>query len=308
MSAINMQTIISEEPNQFRRGIIQAFVAGSMLMPIVNFIKTEGMEYSYGMQTSLGGIAFRSLNGAYDPSAGIVNPMKEKLAILGGIVQMDHSLENSPTHANAIMAKAKAAGLYYDWACINGDPQTDPKAFYGLKSRIQAAQIVYAGADGADLTCPMLDEVLDKVVGPNNAKVLIMSKYQRRQFKRQLVDTAQGSTVADVTTHVDSYDGAKIVVMDEDDVPTTVLPQTETRGSCQTTGSIYCIRPGADPEGEYVQGIVRGYDVAGSPTGSNVIVHKVLAQTNTTIGDLIEMFGGLGCFHGRCAARLAGLK
>jgi hypothetical protein len=290
-------TWAAEEPNQFRRGLVQAFVAGSVIIPLLNFVQVATPQYSYGEQTTLGNIDFRDFNDLYESDAGIVNPKIENLALFGGTIRIDHQLEASPTHVNAVMAKMKGAGLFYDYMFINGDTTTNHKSFAGLKARVGVPQTLYAGDNGGPLTLALLDQLMDKVVGPNSTKVLAMSKYQKRAFKALVVAAAHGATVADVTNSLDTYDGAKIQVMDEDDVPQTVLPQTETRGSSNVTGSIYCFRPGKDPEGEYVQGLVRG----------GMIVHKPLALFNTQIGDLVEMFGGLGVFHGRAAARLAGL-
>lgn len=304
-----------------RKGLIQAVVAGSMLLPILRFVPVQGFEYEYGEQTTLGSITFRNLNGTYDSNAGIVNLKKEKLALFGGTILMDWQLEGGPTHVNAVYAKTKSLGLFYDNMFINGDPGTDPKAFFGLKFRILAAQTVYAGTNGGALTLSLLDQLLDKVVGPNNTKVILMSKKQKRAFKALVLAAAGGASAADVLSGYDTYDGAKIVTMDEDDQPTSVLPQTETRGSSNVTGSIYCFRPGQDPEGEFLQGLVRVGSagmhptqnvggVAGDmalPLSGGLIAHRALAQVNTQIGDLVEMFGGLGVFHGRAAARLAGL-
>ena len=143
----------------------------------------------------------------------------------------------------------------------------------------------------------LLDELLDAVAGPNNEKVLIMNKWCKRVYKKLLKAAATGTSMAEVSNGIDAYDNAPVVIMDEDDAETPVLPQNEVCGTANDTCSIYCIRPGQDPEGEYVQGLVRG----------NMIQHVVLAQINTQVQDLIEMFAGVGVFHGRAAARLAGI-
>ena len=155
----------------------------------------------------------------------------------------------------------------------------------------------YAGDNGGQLTLDLLEQLLDKVAGPNSGKVLLLSKYQRRKIKTLLLAAAGGASLADAATSPDTYDGAKLAIFDEDDAETPVLPQTETRGSSDVTGSIYCIKPGADPEGDFIQGLVRG----------QIVEHKQMAQVNTTVGDLVEMVGGVGIFHARAAARLAGL-
>ncbi len=280
-----------------RRGLIQTILGVSVFFRLLRFVPVDGFNYPYGVQATLGGIAFRGLNENYDPSKGVVNPKVENLKIFGGTIQLDWQLEGTETHTNAVTAKMKAAGLHYDYNVINGNPEADAKAFYGLKYRLTGNQVSYAGANGGALTLALLDDLLDRTAGPNTSKVLIMSKYQRRKLKALLLASAGGASLADAAASPTEYDGAKIEVLDEDDVETPVLPQTETRGNSNVTGSIYCIRPGEDPAGDYVQGLVR----------RDMVQHRPLAQTGTMIGDLVEMVGGLGVFHGRAASRLAGL-
>jgi hypothetical protein len=297
--AISLLDWAAQEQEPMKSGIVQKFSGESVFARILKFVKVDGLAYEYGEQTTLGGIEFRSIGGSYKPSTGGVNPKSENLVPFGGIVQVDHSMQGSAAHTNALLAKTRAAALFYDYYVINGDPSAKDgaKQFYGLKKRLVGNQVLFAGDNGGALSLDLLDLLLDAVAGPNSAKVLIMSKYQKRQYKKLLRDSATGSTMAEVANGIDTYDGAKIEVLDEDDVETPILPQDEKRGSSNVTGSIYCLRPGQDPEGDFVQGLVK----------SNMVEHKPLAQVNTQVQDLIEMFGGLGVFHGRAAARLAGL-
>lgn len=297
MSSISIVDYVSQEQNPMRKGLLQTILGSSVMFRLLRFVPVSGMAYPYAVQATLGGIAFRGLNDEYDPSKGTVNPGVEQLRIFGGLVQLDHQMRNTPSHTNAVSAKMKAAGLFYDLNVINGNPNVDAKAFWGLKYRLIGNQVIYAGDNGGALTLPLIDDLLDRVAGPNTKKVLLMSKYQRRKMKALLLASAGGASLADAAASPTVYDGAKIEVLDEDDVETPVLPQTETRGSSDVTGSIYCIRPGEDPEGDFVQGLVR----------NDMVTHTPMAQTNTKIGDLVEMIGGLGVFHGRAAARLAGL-
>lgn len=297
MSSISLVDFAAQEKDPMRRGVLQQITHESIFFKELRFVPVEGFSYQYATQSKMPGITFRAMNGTYAADGGIVNPGIENLKIFGGIVNIDHALQGSSTHTNAVTQKIRSAGLFFDYNVINGNPAVDPLQFYGLKNRIIGGQIIYAGANGAALTLGLVDQILDKVAGPNNEKLLIMSKYQRRAFKGVVLTTATGARSDDVVNEVQTYDGAKILVLDEDDMETAILPQTETRGNSAVTGSLYCIRPGKDPEGEYVQGLIRG----------NMVEHKPLAQTNTLVGDLIEMVAGLGVFHGRAAARLAGL-
>jgi hypothetical protein len=124
-----------------------------------------------------------------------------------------------------------------------------------------------------------------------------MSKYQRRNLKMAMINEATGTSLLEIGASVPSYDGAKIEILDEDGDEAPILPQTETWGTSTTASRIYCIKPGEDPEGEWVQGLM----------GNKMIDHEQQGVRGTTYIDLVEMLGGLAVFHGRAAACIAGL-
>jgi hypothetical protein len=304
MPAISLSQYLAQEQQPMRRGLVQNMLGNSVFMRILRFVPVEGISYTYGQQSTLPGVAFRGFNEEYMSSAGVVNPKTERLVPFGGTIQVDHTLEGSDTHTNALLAKTRAAGLFYDFNVINGDPTENPKAFYGLKARLTGNQVITQADNGGDVTWEKVADLLDLVAGPNNKKVLVMSKYQRRKLKNDLLADVSGATLGERNDPLTSFEGARIEVLDEDDVETPVLPQTETQGSSAVTGSIYCIVPGEDPAGDMVQGLIKSFP---GQAGDELIVHKKLAQVNTLVGDLVEMLGGLGVFHGRAAARLKGL-
>lgn len=298
MPAITMLDYASQIQDPMRVGLIQNIVASSVFFSLLRFVPVDGFNYPYGEQATLGGIAFRGINESYTASAGIVNPKIETLKIFGGLIQIDHQFAGSEMHANAVMAKTRAAGLHYDYHVINGDQSSDAKQFVGLKHRLQGNQVILPTSGvGEKVELEDIDNLVDRVVGPNESKVLLMSKYQRRRVKEEMRIRSTATSMEDISTMPATFNGVRIVVLDEDDTETPILPQTETCGTAHNTGSIYCIRPGSDPAGEYVQGLVRG----------QMVEHKPLAQVNTTVSDLVEIVAGLGVFHGRAAARLMGL-
>jgi hypothetical protein len=230
-----------------------------------------------------------------------VNPKTERLAIFGGLVEVDHQLaelKGGVARTNAILAKTRSAGLFFDRYCVLGDSAVDAKQFDGLRVRIVGNQLITNAVDGAAVARAKVDELLDAVAGPNEGKVLVMNKAVRRGLKDALLAEAGGSGLVDVNGSLTSYDGAKIEVLDEDGDETPILDFNETCGESNDCTSMYCIRPGQDPEGEWVQGLM----------GNKMIDHKQLGQVGTKVQDLVEMLGGLGIFHGRAAARLQGIK
>jgi hypothetical protein len=301
--AISLVDYAAQTQDDMRGGLIQKITNESVFMRVLRFVPVDGFKYLYGEQATLGGIAFRKLNGSYTADAGVVNPKEETLAILGGLVKTDVQLANvrgGVARTNAIMAKMRKAGLFFDKYVIDGDPATVPDSFYGLKTRLVGNQLIYPTADasnGGALVLGDVDRLLDAVAGPNESKVLVMRKAERTKMKQLVVASAGGASVADVGKTMDSYDGAKIELLDEDCDEAPVLPKTETRGSSNVTSSMYCIRPGGSDEGEWVQGLIHGEMVNHMPQGAQ----------GTQMYDLIEMLGGLAVFHGRAAARLAGI-
>jgi hypothetical protein len=290
-----------EDP--MRKGLIQKITNTSIFLKILQFVVVDGMQYEYGEQATTGGIAFRKLNEGYAAEVGVVNPKVEKLGIMGGLVQTDRQFTNKQgdrVRASAISAKVQRAGLFYDKYVIQGDPASDPNQFLGLNARLTGNQVLSAGTNGGALTLSMVDQLLDAVVGPNSEKVLVTNKVDRRSIKQLVVAAAGGAGVTDVGAALPNYDGATIHTIDEDGDDQPILTKTETQGSSAVTSSMYCIRPGKDPEGEWVQGLVSSkmIEVIPPPAGGPV---------PTAVYDLIEGMLGLAVFHGRSAARLKGI-
>lgn len=300
MSAISLIDFQNQTQDKMRRGLVQKITNESIFLKLLRFISVDGFTYQYGEQTALGSIAFRGINQQYTADVGVVNPKYETLSVFGGEIDTDRQLaglRGGAARVNAILAKTRKAGLFYDAMCINGDPATTEKSFYGLKARLTGNQLLNCGTNGGALTLAKVDALIDAVVGPNNKKVLIMNKQDRRALKALSLAAVGGAVLNDVGGSLPAYDNVKIEVLDEDGDEQPILAKTETWGSSSVTSSMYCIRPGEDPEGEFVQGLI----------GSKTIEHEGQGPRGTTVVDIVEMLGGLAVFHGRAAARLAAI-
>lgn len=301
--SISLLSYMNQVEEPMRKGLIQKVTNESIFLKLLRFVPVDGFSYEYGEQTTLGGVAFRNLNGTYNPDTGVVNPKIETLAIFGGQVNTDiqlGDLRGGVARTNAILAKTRKVGLHYDRYVIDGDPAVLKGSFYGLNARLTNNQLLYPVADagnGGVLALSDVDRLLDAVAGPNEKKALVMCKADRRKLKQLVVAAAGGAHVEDVGKSLPSYDNCPIQVIDEDGDETPILAKDETRGSSNVTSSMYCIRPGEDPEGEWVQGLM----------GVKTIGYYPSPPIGTQIIDVIEMLGGLGVFHGRAAARLAGI-
>jgi hypothetical protein len=171
--AISLIDFANSTQDRLRKGLIQKITNESTFLRILHFIQVDGFAYEYGEQTTLGGVAFRAINQQYAPDTGVVNPKFETLSIFGGEIDTDRQLaglRDGAVRVNAILAKTRKAGLFYDAMCINGDPAAIPKSFYGLRARLTGNQVISAGANGGAITTLLMDRVLDAVVGPNEKR------------------------------------------------------------------------------------------------------------------------------------------
>lgn len=287
-----------------KRALVQKITNESVFLKRLRFIPVDGYTYNYGEMTTLGGIAFRTLNGDYPDEAksvGVVNPKIETVSIFGGEVTTDRNMMGTPSgqsvRSSRVMAKVKNAGLFYDKYVIDGDPAVDGKQFYGLNARLTGDNVIYCGDNGGAITLDILDQALDFVVGSNNQKVIVCNKATRRAITRRIRESAGGMGKTDVAGQAMEYDGAPIEVIDEDGDASPILGEDETRGSSNVTCSLYIIRPGSDTDGEYVQGLVN----------SKMVEQEAQGVRGTQHIDLVEAGMGLAVFHHRAAIRVAGI-
>src|SRR3954469_4045188 len=164
--ALSLLDFANQTNSPLKRGLVSEITNESIFLRRLHFVPVNGFAYQYNRQKTLGGIAFRGLNESYTNDTGIVNPQVETLSIFGGEVRTDRQLVNKQgdaVRANAIAAKVKKAGLFFDRYVIKGDPTTNPLQFYGLNARLTGNQVIAAGPNGAALTLDMLDQALDAV-------------------------------------------------------------------------------------------------------------------------------------------------
>ena len=298
--AISLVDFAIQTNSPLKKGLVQEVTNESIFLRRLHFVPVDGFAYTYNRQKTLGGIAFRGLNASYTEDTGVVNPQVETLSIFGGEVRTDRQLVNKQgdtVRANAIAAKVKKAGLFFDRYVIKGDPSADALQFYGINSRLAGAQVLSAGTNGGPLTLDLLDMALDAVAGSNDRKVIVCNKVVRRKITSLIRSAAGGSAMSEIGPQAKEYDGAPIEVLDEDGDEAPILAFDETQGSSNVTTSLYVVRPGRDVDGEYVQGLI----------GSELIEHVAVGLQGTYFTDIVEANMGLGMFHPRAAARVKGI-
>lgn len=233
-----------------RAGVIATFARTSQWLAAMPTVNINGSAYAYNQEGALPGTAFRGIGEAYTGSEGIVNPFTEALKIAGGDLDVDTALVRM--HGPAVRAtheqlKAKSLAATLSTALIKGDAAANPRSFDGFQRRINTAgsQIVDAGSTsgGDPLSLVKLDEVIDKVAGPN--KVLMMNK----QMQRRLSAAARSASVGGYITfepnqfgqRVMFYNGLPILVEYPDNDGTEALAFDEAgAGGGSTATSIYC--------------------------------------------------------------------
>ena len=268
--------------NPLQRGVVETFARTSPVLERLPFMDVNGNAYSYNVEQTLPGIAFRDYNTSYTESTGVVNPHTEKLYIMGGISSVDRALVKTQGSVNNIRAihdnmKAKAAALTFTAKFFNGDNTTDATEFDGLKERLTGSQaLTYTGA----MTLEKVDELIDGVIGGPTA--LFMSKATRRTVNALRRAAGQATEVVSDSfgRQIDAYAGIPIGVIEEDKDGAAILAD----------GEIYAIRMGVQ---EYVSGLQAG--------GMEVID---LGLNRTQYETLIEWICGIAVFHPKAAARL----
>ena len=268
--------------NPLQRGVVETFARTSPVLERLPFMDVNGNAYSYNVEQTLPGIAFRDYNTSYTESTGVVNPHTEKLYIMGGISSVDRALVKTQGSVNNIRAihdnmKAKAAALTFTAKFFNGDNTTAATEFDGLKERLTGSQaLTYTGA----MTLEKVDEMIDGVIGGPTA--LFMSKATRRTVNALRRAAGQATEVVSDSfgRQIDAYAGIPIGVIEEDKDGAAILAD----------GEIYAIRMGVQ---EYVSGLQAG--------GMEVID---LGLNRTQYETLIEWICGIAVFHPKAAARL----
>lgn len=267
--------------NPLQRGVVETFARTSPVLERLPFMDVNGNAYSYNIEKTLPGIAFRDYNESYTESTGVVNPHTEKLFILGGLSSVDRALVKTQGSVNNIRAihdsmKAKAAALTFTKTFFKGDNGTNATEFDGLEERITGDQLLTG-----ELTLAKLDELIDAVVGAPTA--LFMNKATRRNVNALMRAAGQATEVVSDAfgRQIPAYAGLPIGVIEEDKDGNAILAD----------GEVYALRFGIQ---EFVSGLQAG--------GMEVID---LGLNRTQYETLIEWICGVAVFHPKAAARLA---
>lgn len=302
--ALSLLQLKARFQDPMRQGIVDLLWQSSRVMRHLNFIRQPGLTYPYSQRSALPGVAFRGLNEDYTPSAGVVNPAVERLAVMGGSIKTDHiaiDTKGDAARTNEIAAKMEAAAKFFDKNFFNGDMTQDVKGFDGLKRRIKGNQLIKQATNGAVVTTDKVVQLQDLVEGPNSEKILFMNQTNRRNLINAALNNINAKMLVefDASRGVYRFNGSLIEEVFYDEAEQPILDFNETTGSSSNCSSIYCVRFGGQVDERGVQGI----------SGLREdITHRGPIMHGTYVEDVVEMAAGIGLFSGHCAARLEGTK
>jgi len=233
--------------DQLRAGVIEVFVQNSPILERLDFLPLLGGAYTYNMEESLPGIAFRGVNESYTPSTGVINPQTETLRIAGGELDVDaHIIRTRGLGVRSAHEglKIKALARALNKAVFDGNSATNPREFDGLNVRLTGSQKILAGAGGAALTQDMVDSLLAAVPGANaiwcgEGGQNLLTKLLRASTQVSIQTNAFGEELT-------AYRGIPILNVGKDSTNSEILDFDEDPGDATfDTTSIYAVRMGS---------------------------------------------------------------
>lgn len=291
---------------EVRRAVVEIFGSSTQLLAQMPFENINGNSISFIQEDTPGAMEFRSVNSSYTEGSGTVSRINEPLVICGGDVDVDRFMietGNESLRSTQEAGKIKRLGQLFVYKVIKGDQTSDPNEFSGLQARLAGtSQTVTNATNGAGLSLAKLDEMIDKVDGPN--KRLVMSKAMARKFKaaaRPVTttppvagDVLYGTGWTEFGTGPQTYDGIPIVVVDDNDALYTTLGFAETCGGSSVCTSVYCVA------------LAEGY-FTGIQNSAPMVDDLGMLQTKPSYRTRIEWYASICLWHPRAAARLEGI-
>ena len=288
------------ERDPARLAVIRELAEGE-LMSIIPFQDVEGEGVFYDQEGELPAVGFRGINETLDATYGVLNPQAERLKIMGAEVDVDTAIidmRGPQAIADQVQMKVRSMRMTFEDHVINGDETTNPRAFDGLRRRINVGSSQAINMNGA-LSLTALDELIDACDAVGGEKVLIMNKKMRRRLNTASRNSSIGGFINysqnEFGRRVTTYGDVPIVVTDVNAANQQIQPFTEASSST----SIYCVAFG-DLLTTGLQGRARGqFGVSVRQLGE--VPDAPVDRTR------LEWYCGMAVMNGRSAARLYGV-
>src|SRR5215218_8353533 len=149
------------------RGVIETVVKESQLLQWLPFLDVTGTAVTYNREATMPAASFYDVGDTWTEATPTFTQVTAALKIVGGDADVDNFLQATyadpnDIEAEVIASRAKSVAYKYNDAFITGDSAVDPKAFDGLtKTLTSTTQEFAAGANGAQLTLDMVDQLID---------------------------------------------------------------------------------------------------------------------------------------------------
>ncbi len=166
------------------QGVIETIVKDSPLLQRLPFIDITGNAITYNRENAQPSAAFFQVGDTWTESTPTFTQLTTSLVIMGGDADVDRYIATTRNNVQDIEAavlelKAKAVRYKFEETFITGDTAVDTKSFDGVAKQVTTGQTITAGTNGAQLTPPFLDQLID-LVKPGRPDLLLMSKRSRR--------------------------------------------------------------------------------------------------------------------------------
>ncbi len=229
------------------RGVIDTIVKESSVLTVLPFSSVVGNSLTYNRESTNPVAAFYDVGDTWTEATPTFTQVQATLKILGGDADVDNFLEQTYADTNDLQAeviakRAKSVAHLFSDSFYNGDSSVNAKSFDGLKKTLAGSpQEMTAGANGAQISLDMMDQVIDLVL-PGKPDAIFCSKRSRRKLSslRRATGNLLETDVDQFGRRALFYDGIPLLVDD-------FIHDTEVQGSSGSVcSSIFAVKFGMD--------------------------------------------------------------
>ena len=286
-------------------GVIEQIVEVNPLFELFPFMEIEGNALAYNREKVIGDVQFLGVGGTITAKAPAeFDKVTSSLTTLIGDAEINGLIQATRSNytdqkAIQVASKAKSIGRKYQDSMINGDGTSN--SFEGLLSLLPTSQLVNSGANGANFSFELLDELIDKVKDKDGAADFIMLPARTLRKYYALLRGLGGASIGDVVTlpsgrQIPAYRGIPLFRNDW-------IPTNQTKGTA--TGTCTTIFAGTFDDGSGTHGIagLTAMDAAG------VRVEEVgVSETKDETITRVKMYSGMALFSELGLAAVDGIK
>ena len=286
-------------------GVIEQIVEVNPLFEVFPFMEIEGNALAYNREKVIGDVQFLGVGGTITAKTPAeFDKVTSSLTTLIGDAEINGLIQATRSNytdqkAIQVASKAKSIGRKYQDSMINGDGTNN--SFRGLLSLLPNSQLVNSGANGANFSFELLDELIDKVKDKDGAADFIMLPARTLRKYYALLRGLGGASIGDVVTlpsgrQIPAYRGIPLFRNDW-------IPTNQTKGTA--TGTCTTIFAGTFDDGSGTHGIagLTAMDAAG------VRVEEVgVSETKDETITRVKMYCGMALFSELGLAAAPGIK